>query len=170
MLRLLLGEALASSLALEADQVCVLETNLDDISSEMIGYCIGRLWAAGALDVYTTAIQMKKSRPGVTLSVLCRPAEAAALEAILFRENDHAGRAPLAGQPTCIAADEPIALRPPGDRIEGESGVAGPMAPRASRPSSSRAGWWPPNATCRCPRCTKRPTWRSMPEKWSGDR
>jgi pyridinium-3,5-bisthiocarboxylic acid mononucleotide nickel chelatase len=90
-LRLLVGEALDSSLALEADQVCVLETNLDNISGEMIGYCIGQLWAAGALDVYTTAIQMKKSRPGVTLSVLCRPAEAAKIEAIFFRETTALG-------------------------------------------------------------------------------
>jgi pyridinium-3,5-bisthiocarboxylic acid mononucleotide nickel chelatase len=69
----------------------VLETNLDDISSEMIGYCIGQVWAAGALDVYTTAIQMKKSRPGVVLSVLCRPADAAPIESILFRETTTLG-------------------------------------------------------------------------------
>ncbi len=63
-LRLIVGQ---SSDEAAADQVWVLETNLDDISGELIGYCITRLWEAGALDVYTTAIQMKKNRPGVML-------------------------------------------------------------------------------------------------------
>ena len=73
------------------DQVCVLETNLDDISGELIGYCTARLWEAGALDVYTTAIQMKKNRPGVKLTVLCRPADAAAVEDVLFSETTTLG-------------------------------------------------------------------------------
>jgi len=74
-----------------SDTVCVLETNLDDISGEVIGHCIGNLWQAGALDVYTTAIQMKKNRPGVKLSVLCRAEQTAALEAIIFRETGTLG-------------------------------------------------------------------------------
>jgi len=61
-----------------AEQVGVLETNLDDTSGELVGYCISRLWDAGALDVYATAIQMKKNRPAVKLTVLCRPEDAAA--------------------------------------------------------------------------------------------
>ncbi|MGO8689621.1 MAG: nickel pincer cofactor biosynthesis protein LarC [Thermoguttaceae bacterium] len=102
-LRLLLGQAMAE--AAEA-QICVLETNLDDASGELIGYCAGRLWEAGALDVYTTAIQMKKNRPGVKLSVLCRPADVEAMETILFEETTTlgvrrwtAGRRVLARQP-----------------------------------------------------------------------
>ena len=74
-----------------ADQICQLETNLDDTSGELIGYCIERLWDAGALDVYTTAISMKKNRPGVLLSVLCRPSEADRLEKIIFRETSTLG-------------------------------------------------------------------------------
>jgi uncharacterized protein (DUF111 family) len=50
--------------------VQVLETNLDDVSPEVIGYCVDRLFAAGALDVYTVPIHMKKNRPGVILSVM----------------------------------------------------------------------------------------------------
>ena len=88
-LRLLVGEAAEEAAA--ADQVCVLETNLDNASGELVGYCIERLWDAGALDVYTTAIAMKKNRPGVKLSVLCRPADAAAIEAVLFRETPTLG-------------------------------------------------------------------------------
>ena len=48
----------------------MLETNLDDVPAEVIGYCFEQLFAAGALDVFTTPIQMKKNRPGVLLSVL----------------------------------------------------------------------------------------------------
>ena len=48
----------------------MLETNLDDVSSEVLGDCVERALAAGALDVFHTAIQMKKSRPGHLLGVL----------------------------------------------------------------------------------------------------
>jgi uncharacterized protein (TIGR00299 family) protein len=88
LLRLLVGRSSDS----QADErLWIVETNLDDTSGEVIGHTIARLWEAGALDVYTTAIQMKKNRPGVTLTVLC-PAEAVqAVEAILFRETTTLG-------------------------------------------------------------------------------
>ena len=73
------------------DEVWVLETNLDDISGELVGYCTGLLFEAGALDVYTTAIQMKKNRPGVKLTVLCQAEQVPALERILFRETTALG-------------------------------------------------------------------------------
>ncbi|HQU42246.1 MAG TPA: LarC family nickel insertion protein, partial [Pirellulales bacterium] len=88
LLRLFVGEA-ADGLA--ADQVWVLETNLDDVSGEVIGFATGKLLEAGALDVYTTAIQMKKNRPGVTLTVLCQPPLAEKVERILFRETGTLG-------------------------------------------------------------------------------
>lgn len=74
-----------------ADQIWVLETNLDDISGELIGHCTTLLAEAGALDVYTTAIQMKKNRPGVLLSVLCQDADVNKIEKILFRETTTLG-------------------------------------------------------------------------------
>ncbi|OHB79981.1 MAG: TIGR00299 family protein [Planctomycetes bacterium RBG_16_64_10] len=74
-----------------AEQVWIVETNLDDISGELIGYCTERLWQVGALDVATTAIQMKKNRPGVQLSVLCRAADVDRVEAVLFRETTTLG-------------------------------------------------------------------------------
>src|SRR4029077_10115462 len=70
-----------------SDQVWVLETNLDDLPAEVIGYCYDLLLAAGALDVFSTPIFMKKNRPGVLLSVLTPETAVAALEAILFRET-----------------------------------------------------------------------------------
>jgi hypothetical protein len=92
-LRLLVGEAAGAPPAdpPARDRVWVLETNLDDATGETIGYALERLWQAGALDVFTTAIQMKKNRPGVLLSAIC-PAEAlAACERVLFAETTTLG-------------------------------------------------------------------------------
>ncbi len=88
LVRLIVGDAADAQ---TADQVWVLETNLDDISGEVIGHCTNLLAEAGALDVYTTAIQMKKNRPGVMLSVLCQSADVAKMEKILFRETTTLG-------------------------------------------------------------------------------
>lgn len=87
-LRLLVGEVEQPA---HADLVWTLETNLDDVSGEIVGHCMGQLLEAGALDVYTTAIQMKKNRPAVKLTVLCEAGRIAALEAILFRETTALG-------------------------------------------------------------------------------
>src|SRR5207249_226151 len=85
LLRIFLGRAEARQAAFY-DTVWVLETNLDDIPGEIIGYCIEQLFAAGALDVWTTPIQMKKNRPGTILSAIATPLNRPALEAIIFRE------------------------------------------------------------------------------------
>jgi pyridinium-3,5-bisthiocarboxylic acid mononucleotide nickel chelatase len=90
-LRLLVGEAVGVGPGAASEQVWVVETNLDDIAGELVGYCTGRLWEAGALDVYTTPIQMKKNRPGVVLSVVCRADNVAAVEEIIFRETTTLG-------------------------------------------------------------------------------
>ncbi len=87
-LRLMVGTANPDrEVGSETDTVAVLETNLDDITPEVIGYAIERLFAAGALDVFAGPIQMKKNRPGVLLSVICEREKVAELEAILFRET-----------------------------------------------------------------------------------
>ena len=66
LLRVFVGEAAgpAPADAGERDWVWVLETNLDDVPAEVVGYCFEELFAAGALDVFCTPVQMKKSRPG----------------------------------------------------------------------------------------------------------
>ncbi|MAV36926.1 MAG: TIGR00299 family protein [Planctomycetaceae bacterium] len=88
LVRLLVGELDDSQ---EADQVWVLQTNLDDVSAELVGHCTALLAEAGALDVYTTAIQMKKNRPGVLLSILCTADAISRLEHIVFRETTTLG-------------------------------------------------------------------------------
>jgi uncharacterized protein (TIGR00299 family) protein len=83
-LRLFVGNAAAAA---DSDQVWMLETNLDDLPAEVIGYCYDLLLRAGALDVFSTPIFMKKNRPGVLLSVLAPEPVLPALEEILFRET-----------------------------------------------------------------------------------
>jgi uncharacterized protein (TIGR00299 family) protein len=90
LLRVFVGEAVQTHAA-QSDQVWVLETNLDDVPAEVIGYCFEQLFAAGALDVFATPIQMKKNRPGVLLNVLAPAGAVEALEAILFRETETFG-------------------------------------------------------------------------------
>lgn len=75
----------------ETDTVTRLATNLDDCSPELLGAVMEKLLEAGALDVWFTPIQMKKSRPGVMLSVLCEPAAAAGMADIVFAETSAFG-------------------------------------------------------------------------------
>lgn len=75
----------------EADQVMLLECNLDDITGETLGYVMERLFAAGALDVWFTPIYMKKNRPATLLSVLALAGEAESLGLILLRETPTLG-------------------------------------------------------------------------------
>lgn len=87
LLRMFIGHAESIGAAADSDEVWVLETNLDDVPAEVIGYCFDRLFEAGALDVYSQALQMKKNRPGVLLGVIAHRESVDALEAILFRET-----------------------------------------------------------------------------------
>ncbi len=82
-LRVFLGAVEASDDA-ERDAVLEMRTQLDDTTAQSIAFACERLLEAGALDVFTVPIGMKKGRPGTLLTVLCRPADAATLEAILF--------------------------------------------------------------------------------------
>jgi len=86
-LRLWLGTAVE-----EAGQLMLLaETNIDDMSPEILGYVQERLFASGAADVWLTPIQMKKGRPGVVLSVLCPVEAEGAIVSLLLRETSTLG-------------------------------------------------------------------------------
>ena len=56
-----------------SEEITILEANVDDMSPQVFGYVMERAFAQGALDVFGTAVQMKKNRPGTLLTVLCRP-------------------------------------------------------------------------------------------------
>lgn len=75
----------------DLETVCVLETQIDDLSPQAIGYVFDALFAVGALDVFTQSIGMKKSRPGILISVICHPGHLPTCEAVLFRETTTLG-------------------------------------------------------------------------------
>jgi hypothetical protein len=85
-LRLIIGD-LEATAAEAQEQVVVLETQIDDATGQVVAHAAARLLEAGALDVYTVPIVMKKGRPGQLLTVLCRDAQTEALEALLFAET-----------------------------------------------------------------------------------
>ena len=66
------------------DEIYELSCNLDDMTGEELGFAMEVLLSAGALDVYTLPIGMKKNRPGVMLNVLCRPHKREELVRLLF--------------------------------------------------------------------------------------
>jgi uncharacterized protein (TIGR00299 family) protein len=92
-LRAILGPAAGGQTShdWEVDTIVVLETNLDDISSEILGQFVENALARGALDVFYTPIQMKKNRPGVLLTVLCGEAQADDFTELMLRETSTFG-------------------------------------------------------------------------------
>lgn len=84
LLRVIIGETETKA---RADRMWVLETNIDDMPAELFEVLFERLFAAGAMDVFTTAIQMKKGRPGVKLSVILADERRTVAEDIVFRET-----------------------------------------------------------------------------------
>lgn len=85
-LRLMLGEVQN-----EKEKISVLETNVDDVSGEVLGYALERLYEEGALDVQILASTTKKSRPAYVLSVLCRSGNEEKLAETLMRETGTLG-------------------------------------------------------------------------------
>ena len=88
MLRLLVGE---SPQVTQTERMILLETNIDDLNPQVYEHLMERLFSAGALDVYLTAITMKKGRPGILLSVLAEQHQATALSEIVFQETTTLG-------------------------------------------------------------------------------
>ncbi|MDP2913019.1 MAG: nickel pincer cofactor biosynthesis protein LarC [Candidatus Omnitrophota bacterium] len=88
MLRVIIGEAVHS---FAEDKVFVIETNIDDMNPQHFEYLFERLFAEGALDVYTTAIQMKKSRTAIKLSVLAEPSDLESISSVIFSETTTIG-------------------------------------------------------------------------------
>jgi uncharacterized protein (DUF111 family) len=109
----------------------MVETNLDDASGELVGYCVERLWEAGALDVYSTPIQMKKNRPGVIVSVLCEPMTVERIEEILFAETTTLGvrRWPVSRQKLERRAHS---VATPWGAVEGKLAIAAGRSPSFS--------------------------------------
>ncbi|MEP6662364.1 MAG: nickel pincer cofactor biosynthesis protein LarC, partial [Verrucomicrobiota bacterium] len=75
----------------ETDTIAVLETNLDDVTGEILGGFLEKALAAGALDVFHTPVQMKKNRPGVLLTILCASEDADKFSEMILRETSAFG-------------------------------------------------------------------------------
>lgn len=90
-LRLTIGEVEAKLANTLTETITVLEANLDDLNPQVFGYVIDRLLEEGALDVFGIPVQMKKNRPGMLLTILCKPEAAARLEQIVFTETSTLG-------------------------------------------------------------------------------
>jgi pyridinium-3,5-bisthiocarboxylic acid mononucleotide nickel chelatase len=86
-LRIMIGEAAEKAVPGYDEEIAVIEANLDDMNPQIYGYFLERALAAGALDVYTTPVQMKKNRPGTLLTVLCKPQDTNALMSLIFAET-----------------------------------------------------------------------------------
>lgn len=89
-LRAIIGE-----LEEDADQtpttITVIEANIDDLNAQVFGYLMDRVLEAGALDIFYTPAQMKKNRPGVLLTLLCKPEDRERMTEIIFRETTTLG-------------------------------------------------------------------------------
>jgi len=90
-LRLMVGESEPKGVHGADETICVLEANLDDLNPQIFGYFLDRALATGALDVFATPVQMKKSRPGMLVTVLCRPGEEQKFQEMFFAETTTLG-------------------------------------------------------------------------------
>ncbi|HEX8851996.1 MAG TPA: nickel pincer cofactor biosynthesis protein LarC, partial [Pyrinomonadaceae bacterium] len=73
------------------ERLLMIETNIDDASPQVLGHVSELAFSRGALDCFLTPVQMKKNRPGVLVSILCRPAEREAMAELLFEETTTIG-------------------------------------------------------------------------------
>jgi pyridinium-3,5-bisthiocarboxylic acid mononucleotide nickel chelatase len=90
-LRLMVGDATEKRAAAESETIRVLEANLDDMNPQIYGYFLEKALAAGALDVFSTPVQMKKNRPGMLVTVLCMPEDEPRFHEMFFAETTTLG-------------------------------------------------------------------------------
>jgi len=88
-LRVMIGQT--DSVRMPDEKLLMLETNVDDVSPQIVGHVMDRAFELGARDCYFTPVQMKKNRPGVLLSILCDPKEKEGLLELLFTETTTLG-------------------------------------------------------------------------------
>lgn len=90
-LRIMIGESAAFQESRATETLTVLETNIDDLSPQILGHFMDRALAQGALDCWFTPIQMKKNRPATLVSVLCRSADEPKFLELFYRETSTIG-------------------------------------------------------------------------------
>lgn len=90
-LRITIGESLEQQTSAWDEHITVIEANLDDMNPQIYGYFAEKALAAGALDVFSAPVQMKKNRPGMLVTLLCAPKDADRLADLLFSETTTIG-------------------------------------------------------------------------------
>ncbi len=90
--RLTLGEVAEQNASLApTEEISILEANVDDMTPQVFGYVMERALQEGALDAFGTSVQMKKNRPGMLMTVLCRPEDSQRLAKLIFAETTTLG-------------------------------------------------------------------------------
>jgi pyridinium-3,5-bisthiocarboxylic acid mononucleotide nickel chelatase len=84
LLRVMIGETIS---VYEKDEVWMVETNIDDMTGEHLGYLLEKVLKAGALDGYITPVQMKKSRPGALMSIIVDDVNLSKVEDVIFDQS-----------------------------------------------------------------------------------
>src|SRR5262249_48776915 len=87
--RVLIGRE--SEATTTGDRVTVIECEIDDMNPQIFGIVMDRLYAAGALEVFYTPVQMKKNRPGTLLTVVAAPGRRTAMTEVIFSETTTIG-------------------------------------------------------------------------------
>ena len=116
--RAMLGEQDAPT-----EEILELSCNLDDCTGEAIGFAMERLLDAGALDVYWTSVGMKKNRPGILLTCMCRPLDREKMVELLFRHTTTLGVRESAFRRYTLSRESKTIQTPDGDiRVKVSSG------------------------------------------------
>ena len=108
--RAMLGEQDAPT-----EEILELSCNLDDCTGEAIGFAMERLLDAGALDVYWTSVGMKKNRPGILLTCMCRPLDREKMVGLLFRHTTTLGVRESAFRRYTLSRESKTIQTPDGD-------------------------------------------------------
>ena len=106
-----------------AEEILELSCNLDDCTGEVIGFAMERLLDAGALDVYWTSVGMKKNRPGILLTCMCRPLDREKMVELLFRHTTTLGVRESAFRRYTLSRESKTIQTPDGDiRVKASTG------------------------------------------------
>jgi len=111
-LRVLIGRA---SSEVGAERVSVVECEIDDMNPQLFGVAMERLYAAGALEVFYTPVQMKKNRPGTLLTVVVAPEKRAEIADVVFRETTTIGLRHYDVDRECLSREIVTVATPIGD-------------------------------------------------------
>jgi uncharacterized protein (TIGR00299 family) protein len=116
----------------ELEEIAILEANLDDLNPQLIGYIMDLAFSEGALDVFTTPVQMKKNRPGTVLTILATTEQEERMRALLFRESSTLGVRVRREKRYALPRHHEAVITPWGEvrmKVAGVNGTASQYAP-----------------------------------------